>query len=50
MVGKVRLVSVMPQFSFFFGFVCFLGIAKNCLYLHIVNSLASSLFFKYKPR
>ena len=33
-----------PRFSLFLVFACFLGFAKNYLYLRIVSSLALSLF------
>ena len=50
MVEKVRFVSVTLQFSFFLVFICFLGVAKNYLYLHIVSSLASFWFLTYELR
>ena len=43
-MGKVRLVGVTPRFSLFLVFACFLDVAKNYLYLHVVNSPALSLF------
>ena len=49
MVGKARLIGVTPQFSFFSVFACFLDIANNCLYFHVVSGLASSLFLTYEP-
>ena len=47
MVRIVKLVGVIPRFSFFLVFACFLGIAKNYPYLHIINNLALSLFLTY---
>ena len=34
---------------FFLVFVCFLSIAKNYLYYHIVGGPALSLFLTYEP-
>ena len=48
MVRKVMLVGITLQFSLFFIFACFLGIVKNYLYLHVVNSLALFLFLTYE--
>ena len=64
MVGKVRLIGMTVQFSFFSVFTYFLGVVKNYLYLHVmsspalslflylhvVSSPASSLFLTYEPR